>query len=644
MRIHYNILKSVFVVVFLTFVCGCQRNKSMLKLDIAEELMCDYADSIESSYNPDSAMSILESLEKENLKGMNEQARYGLLYTQAQFKTGELPNNDSLITASIDYFSKKEDNLNLMKSLLYKAEIYVNCNKYDKAILYGTRAYELALENGKDLWIARTAQLLGDIYSYSYMSCEAAKFQKQSVESYKIAGRNRDALFATCDYAVNLAGCGQPQNSLNILDSVRRVADYNMKDSLLSFYCRNWAISIYSFEGDYPNVDTCFYELLKYGKDCKFKPSMYFYKAQSELAKNDLKQARKYLQSLDSLSNETLDTTMMYWAKSKLFESYQSFSDALAYRDSTLAYQNKIVENHLSQSIVVAQRDYYDIKALHEKEKAVMFRKALVISVVLAILLAIIFWTFHRLRIRKKNLEIQKKVTDIMLISTELDDSMEENSRLTEVVSAKENELRHMADKLNLNLHNLELLQADLKARAEEVDILNTRLTETDHKLDMTGKELAEAVAELSDARDNEMRMKSKVESLFRNRNEFFYKISEIYITKKNSPTVKKTIISDFEDMFKKMRKEITRQKVEQEVNAHMDNILVELREKCSTLSDEDLMMTALIYAGYMPRFVSEMCGYTYKYFYTKRDRIIRKIEQAIADNDRMRFIDPLRK
>lgn len=636
--------KLICLVSFFILIYGCQKNDHKSKLDEAEEFMQVYPDSIEFNYNPDSALIILNSLDVTAIKDKMEKARYNLLFTEAEIKNGLIPQNDSLIGAAAESFSNENDLKNLIKSLYYRAKIKISNEKYDEAILDATRANEFAREYGYDFWIAKTDQLIGDIYSYSFLSHDAAIYQKEAVEYFIKAGRNRDALFATCDYAINLSGNGQVKRSLRLLDSVRNIADFKMKDSLLSFYCRNWAISIYSYEDNHNMVDTCFYELLELSKGKELDPSVYFYKVQVELNRNNPGEAKKYLLLLDSLSKQTLDTTMMYWARSKFYEFNRSFGDALAYKDSTLIYQNKIVESLFKQSVVAAQRDYYDVKAVCEKERASDFRNALIISIVLALLLAILFWTFHRLRIRKKNLEIQKKATDIMLISTELDDSIKENYRLSEVVSEKEDNLRHMADKLNLNLHNLELLQADLKARGEEVDILSSRLTEIDRKLDMTGKELAEAVAEHSDVRDNEMRLKSKVESLFRNRNEFFYKISEIYITKKNSPTVKKTIISDFEDMFRKMRKEISRENVEKEVNAHMDNILVELREKCSTLSDEDLMMTALIYAGYMPRFVSEMCGYTYKYFYTKRDRIIRKIEQAIADNDRMRFIDPLRK
>lgn len=638
---------KVCIIVILSCILmfsGCVQIPEEKMLGRAYDYLEEYPDSVNMPTQPDSALEILNNIDFDNLTSDRLKAMHALLLAHACYKKFIPLKSDSLLNFACIYFNRQKEDYNLMKSLFFLGYLYFDNGRPEKAIVVASKAYEIAFDNNYEYWLAKIAQLKGDILSNTCNWEQAAECHLEAMNYFDKYGKHRDALFAASDYAINLSGSSRLSKAILLFDSINNIASGEPIDSVLLINNTKQKFACLVDKGMFMAADSCLNLISEVINIENASSSYFYYNSRIALYKEDLKAAERFLELADSLSVLPEDSGRVYQGKSLLYDMKGDYKKSLLYEDSASSLQNRLVYDILRQSVVAAQRDYYDVKAVREKERASDFRNALIISIVLALLLAILFWTFHRLRIRKKNLEIQKKATDIMLISTELDDSIKENSRLSEVVSEKEDALRHMADKLNLNLHNLELLQADLKARGEEVDILSLRLTETDRKLDMTGKELAEAVAELSDARDNEMRLKSKVESLFRNRNEFFYKISEIYITKKNSPTVKKTIISDFEDMFRKMRKEISRENVEKEVNAHMDNILVELREKCSTLSDEDLMMTALIYAGYMPRFVSEMCGYTYKYFYTKRDRIIRKIEQSIADNDRMRFIDPLRK
>ena len=96
-----------------------------------------------------------------------------------------------MIGAAAESFSNENDLKNLIKSLYYRAKIKISNEKYDEAILDATRANEFAREYGYDFWIAKTDQLIGDIYSYSFLSHDAAIYQKEAVEYFIKAGRNR---------------------------------------------------------------------------------------------------------------------------------------------------------------------------------------------------------------------------------------------------------------------------------------------------------------------------------------------------------------------------------------------------------------------------------------------------------------------
>ena len=490
---------------------GCVQIPEEKMLGRAYDYLEEYPDSVNMPTQPDSALEILNNIDVDNLTSDRLKAMHALLLAHACYKKFIPLKSDSLLNFACIYFNRQKEDYNLMKSLFFLGYLYFDNGRPEKAIVVASKAYEIAFDNNYEYWLAKIAQLKGDILSNTCNWEQAAECHLEAMNYFDKYGKHRDALFAASDYAINLSGSSRLSKAILLFDSINNIASGEPIDSVLLINNTKQKFACLVDKGMFMAADSCLNLISEVINIENASSSYFYYNSRIALYKEDLKAAERFLELADSLSVLPEDSGRVYQGKSLLYDMKGDYKKSLLYEDSASSLQNRLVYDILRQSVVAAQRDYYDVKAVCEKERASDFRNALIISIVLALLLAILFWTFHRLRIRKKNLEIQKKATDIMLISTELDDSIKENYRLYEVVSEKEDNLRHMADKLNLNLHNLELLQADLKARGEEVDILSSRLTETDRKLDMTGKELAEAVAELSDARDNEMRLKSNL-------------------------------------------------------------------------------------------------------------------------------------
>ncbi|MBQ8243352.1 MAG: hypothetical protein IJZ40_07810, partial [Bacteroidaceae bacterium] len=90
---------------------GCAEHSSLQDtLDKAETLMEDH---------PDSAYSLLQTIDSEALRTRGGRARYALLYTQAQDKNYIDDTNDSLISIAVDYYRYHGDVRHCFLSIYY---------------------------------------------------------------------------------------------------------------------------------------------------------------------------------------------------------------------------------------------------------------------------------------------------------------------------------------------------------------------------------------------------------------------------------------------------------------------------------------------------------------------------------------------
>ncbi len=89
------------------FIVSCSQNEICSSLKTAEDIIND---------NPDSTLSILREIDYEALKDNHLKALYGLLYTSANIKKQKVPDNDSLIDYSIQFFENNNDSYHLADS------------------------------------------------------------------------------------------------------------------------------------------------------------------------------------------------------------------------------------------------------------------------------------------------------------------------------------------------------------------------------------------------------------------------------------------------------------------------------------------------------------------------------------------------
>lgn len=102
-----------------------------------------------------------------------------------------LDRADSLIAIATAYYADRPDSPELMRSLFYQATVYYNAERYGRAAVDATHAYEIAVKLDDPFWTGKTSDKIADIFNKTYNYDECIKFRKIAVTSYaKIRKRN----------------------------------------------------------------------------------------------------------------------------------------------------------------------------------------------------------------------------------------------------------------------------------------------------------------------------------------------------------------------------------------------------------------------------------------------------------------------
>ena len=128
-------------------------------MDSAEVVMND---------NPQKALDYMESIDARSLRSKAKQARYALLYTEAQYKNYNPIPSDSLIKVAIQYYSIRSNTLNKFKSYYYLGAVYNDLMNYTDALLALTKAEQL-VDKIDDCYLRGLLySQIGDLFNKAY--------------------------------------------------------------------------------------------------------------------------------------------------------------------------------------------------------------------------------------------------------------------------------------------------------------------------------------------------------------------------------------------------------------------------------------------------------------------------------------------
>ena len=144
---YRTVVTCISIIAIFQLVLSCSDSKINEYLYLAESM---------TETRPDSALKIINSIDRTSLKSIKQRARFSLLHTQLMDKNYHTLYSDTVLKDAIDYYT--EPTLDYVKTNFYQAVIYYNQKDFRLSIINAQKAYETAKELGNNSWIAKTSE------------------------------------------------------------------------------------------------------------------------------------------------------------------------------------------------------------------------------------------------------------------------------------------------------------------------------------------------------------------------------------------------------------------------------------------------------------------------------------------------------
>lgn len=443
----------LFLATVILTITTCDRNNTGIeKLNLADHLM---------DSRPDSALSILNSLNTETLGNKKEKARYALLKSMALDKNYIDTTSLDILQPAIDYFLRKGTADEKLRTYYYQGRIYQNRENNDSAMQSFMRGREYCGQASDTLTMANLLVAQGTILYTTYKFDDFIKVNLEAAELYRESGRP--------DYEIlSLA---------NVLDGSVQNGDKNLADSIMSI-----AHSKVSINPEYASAISPYVLLyaITFGKRDDILDALNYYNlgdSIEDMTKIDIAQAyskigdaynaKRFIDLIDS-SSDVRQSLKYYAVISDIFEQNGDYADALeAYRNFSTTIES-IHQNIFSHDLLFAQER-------HEMEKSNLLKlqkrdRFIWLSLCVAfVLLIIIGYIYYRYRLSKAKNLLEEQENKRLLLEQENLKKENENLELRNYQAELECERQSLAaENLRLKIEQLEDESASLKGILEK--------------------------------------------------------------------------------------------------------------------------------------------------------------------------------
>ncbi|MDE5623063.1 MAG: hypothetical protein K2I62_00330 [Alistipes sp.] len=396
--------KSLTLLLFtiLAVACGGPRHIRQ-QLDRAEILMDEH---------PDSALKILNPMDRRALENPRTKARHALLLSQALDKNYIDVDNDSLIGEAVRYYSRCGSDVERAKAHYYYAVVKGNAAESGTAIkaLLTAREYVEKTDDARMKGLVYT--YLGNLYYEQFCFGDAATAYSEAVDAFKSTGQTFYLLYAMRRKGVSLSLIDKKPEALECLSEAKQIAlEVEDVNSLLGIASSLGGVQILSDSVALPFYKQDLFKLYKKYTGGKIPISHYPTVGYTYFLEKNIDSARWYYQNYHSQCSEITNFNVGIFAVMSQIESMaQNHEKALEYKQLYIQYSdslNTIFQNNLLQyyeqrySTENLEKEYDTLQLIRKYETASFTLAALIILIGCCFLIIT-----HRKTIQRKNREL----------------------------------------------------------------------------------------------------------------------------------------------------------------------------------------------------------------------------------------------
>lgn len=152
-------LSVSFLLLFCFIITSCQDHYVVRILDDVDGYAASY---------PDSALSVLQSINTKHIICPSVRARLALATTIAQDRTDQLPDSDSLITIAVQYYRVFGNPFDKFRSFYYHGRILEEQKQREMAMNAYWQAVSLDIKHIPDIYLSSLYQNMGYLYADTF--------------------------------------------------------------------------------------------------------------------------------------------------------------------------------------------------------------------------------------------------------------------------------------------------------------------------------------------------------------------------------------------------------------------------------------------------------------------------------------------
>ena len=370
---------------------------------------------------PDSALAVLESIDRVDLNTARTKAYHALLHAMALDKNFIDVSDDSIAQVAVDYFSKHGPQKYHARSLYYLGLAYYYQKDYNKAIIEFTRAEEVA-EGCDSLYLSLILTSEADAYSRNFSHVE----ELNSLRRAYMIDQNLNS-----EYYINVT-------KLRLVQSLYNLHYNDEANSMLNeLLCSDISNGLLKAS---VNLTHAFVSSsLSETPDFKLASNIYEEIYSSEFVTcMTIRDYWAWAYSLNALgrkdeSQELINQlileqsgTSSYW-QYMIAKSDGNLKMALSYLEDYIKYNDKEVSDALKQSLALSQRDYYSSQSELSKSRARIARLTSLFILLIAIFSALLACILIRSYVKRQEHQKEKYLLYISEINRQYEEARKED-------------------------------------------------------------------------------------------------------------------------------------------------------------------------------------------------------------------------
>ena len=456
---NISIKKSYTPWLFVTVMAilmSCSQSNISKSLEMAEHIINE---------SPDSTLSILREIDNDALKDNQLKALYGLLYTSANIKKQKVPDNDSLIDYSIQFFENNNDSYHLADSYYYKGMMCYAKKQLEVSAHYLKKAESLSIKYG----YSRITNKIYERLSYlNYITDNKAltleyskKYLNSSIELKDRTLISRAFVMVASSYAaVNLSDSAYYylESGLRYIDGVDSVLKADILVDVGEMYYEKGDLDLSennALQSDsiHPNPHAkMLLGKIEYQRGDRIKAKKYWDHA---LSINDVK-----------VKKELYKIVANYYAETGNYDDAYVISLKLDSLNDTINISSKTVQE--------LQLKYDRAKSESELYQKILY--ALVIAFLASIGL-LTFLRFHQRRVRSYNSTINTLTNKNETYKSEIESFSEKVNMYQHEIGLYVSKVSNYEEEISKNIEKIKLLKTSDRSKQKEIDELKDNIS-----------------------------------------------------------------------------------------------------------------------------------------------------------------------